>query len=68
MDMLRIGTKLYGYCNGYFGRDFFSSIKTVEAIGTDWVVARDWGDDEDKVFFYNGDPDVLLEYTKPGSG
>ena len=41
MDMLRIGTKLYGYCNGYFGRDFFSSIKTVEAIGTDWVVARD---------------------------
>lgn len=35
------GTKLYGYCNGYFGRDSYAT-KTVVASGfvgdTPWVV------------------------------
>lgn len=36
---LRVGDLLYGYCGGYFGRDSYEP-KRVEAIGTDWVVAR----------------------------
>jgi hypothetical protein len=34
-----IGTVLPGYCNGFFGRTYTS--KTIEAIGKDWIVARD---------------------------
>ncbi len=34
-----IGTTLWGYCNGFFGRDSYSP-KRVEALGVDWVVAR----------------------------
>jgi len=36
---LRIGQELKSYCNGYFGRDFFGG--RVEAIGWDWVIARE---------------------------
>lgn len=35
-----IGMMLYGYCNGYFGRDSYED-KRIEAIGHDWVVVRD---------------------------
>jgi hypothetical protein len=38
--LLPVGTKLYGYCNGFFGRNSYNE-KRVEAVGTDWVVARD---------------------------
>lgn len=34
-----IGKILPGYCNGYFGRTYTS--KVIEAVGNDWVVARD---------------------------
>ena len=34
-----IGTVLYGYCDGYFGRDD-SGDKRIEAIGADWIVVR----------------------------
>lgn len=33
------GKMLYGYCEGYFGRDSFSD-KIIEATGEDWAVAR----------------------------
>ena len=39
-----IGTILPGYCNGAFGRTYTS--KKIEALGNDWIVARD----EDGVF------------------
>lgn len=39
-SVLRIGDMLYGFCNGFFGRDSYGD-KRVEAIGSDWVVARD---------------------------
>lgn len=44
---LNPGTKLYGYCNGYFGRDSYSD-KLVIACGTwgdtNWVVVEEgWG-------------------------
>lgn len=39
-----IGTKLYGYCNGYFGRDSYED-KTIIAMGcnsgTIWIVCED---------------------------
>ena len=59
--MIAIGTKLYGFCGGIFGRDSYSE-KRVEAFGVDWVVIRN---DEGKVEY--GDIDnisELEEYTK----
>jgi hypothetical protein len=49
--MLAIGTKLYGYCGGWFGRDAYDT-KRIEAVGVDWVVARAWGGPG--VFFASG--------------
>lgn len=34
------GDVLHGYCGGYFGRDSYDD-KRVEAVGADWIVARD---------------------------
>ena len=39
-DEMYVGTILYGFCNGYFGRDSYED-KRIEAIGADWIVARD---------------------------
>jgi hypothetical protein len=39
MTKLRVGAVLSGFCGGLFGRDSFGD-KRVEAIGFDWVVAR----------------------------
>ena len=35
-----IGRKIYGFCDGFFGRDSWDD-KTIEAEGYDWIVARD---------------------------
>lgn len=37
---VEVGTKLYGFCNGFFGRDSYDD-KIVEAVGPDWIVVRD---------------------------
>ena len=34
-----IGKKLYGYCDGAFGESY--NDKIIEAVGKDWVVARE---------------------------
>ena len=34
-----IGLLLYGFCNGYFGRDSYHT-KRIEGEGEDWIVAR----------------------------
>lgn len=34
-----VGTKLYGFCDKYFGRDSWGD-KRIEAIGVDWIVTR----------------------------
>lgn len=36
----RIGMILFGYCDGYFGRDSYGD-KRIEALGADWVVVRE---------------------------
>ena len=59
MNILRVGDALYGFCGGYFGRDSYDQ-KRVEAIGSDWVVAREGGG---KVVFYIGNPEDLVKYT-----
>lgn len=41
--MSNIGRKLYGYCDGYFGRDSYGD-KIIEAEGYDWIVAREYGE------------------------
>jgi hypothetical protein len=45
MPFLQIGELLYGFCGGYFGRDSYGT-KRVEAVGIDWVVAREEGSGE----------------------
>lgn len=34
-----VGQKVYGYCDGYFGLSY--TTKIIEAIGKDWIVARE---------------------------
>lgn len=37
-----IGRLIYGYCEGYFGRDHYSTCR-IEAEGFDWIVVRPIG-------------------------
>jgi hypothetical protein len=55
---------LYGFCGGCFGRDSYYD-KRVEAIGSDWVVARD---SDGQVVFYDGFPDGLVEFRDQDVG
>ncbi len=34
-----VGTPLYGYCGGQFGRDSYDN-KRIEGVGYDWLVVR----------------------------
>ncbi len=54
--MLLIGTKLYGFCGGWFGHDAYSD-KRVEGVGADWVVARQ---ENGEALFASGE-DIHLE-------
>ena len=58
---LRVGQMLYGFCHGAFGRDSYSD-QRVEAVGSDWVVARD---ENGVARFTNSDPNELLDCTDP---
>lgn len=45
-----VGIRIYGYCNGYFGRDSYDD-KIIIASGTDWIVAQtDEGSHEFAIF------------------
>lgn len=64
---LRVGDILEGFCGGWFGRDSHGN-KRVEAIGADWVVAREVDSgkvDSGKVVFGNGKPEDLIDYILP---
>ncbi len=58
---LRVGTMIYGYCEGLFGRDSYGD-RRVEAIGADWVVLRT---EDNTVELYDGVPERLLEFSYP---
>ena len=59
---LQVGSILYGFAGGCFGRDSFND-RQVEALGPDWAVARDTVTGEPMT--YTGDLDFLAEYTNP---
>ena len=55
---LEVGDQLLGFCGGWFGRDSYHD-KIIEALGPDWVVARD----EDGCLHIGvGGPSELIEY------
>ncbi len=60
MTPIRVGTLLYGYCGGWFGRDSYET-KRVEALGADWVVAREVNS-HIPVFAWRA-PEQLVEYA-----
>lgn len=63
---IRVGTRLYGFCGGFFGRDDFHD-KRVEAIGADWVVVRYESGGVGFCSFVGDDSTLedLEEYTEP---
>ena len=61
---IRVGSMLYGYCGGAFGRMEYGPNR-VEAIGADWVVARNA---QGEPVFAPDAPEVLEEYTELKEG
>lgn len=53
---LMVGQVLYGFCGGWFGRDSYSD-KRIEAVGADWVVARE----------ENGNPVFAQSHVEDGA-
>ena len=52
--MSNIGTKIYGYCNGYFGRDDYED-KIIIAEGKKWILCSYLSIDNDRVTCVNFD-------------
>ena len=64
MDTL-IGTPLYGYCGGAFGRDSYDK-KYIVLAGKDWIVVLDSeGYPNDTIF---ESPEIMYEKIKEWSG
>lgn len=59
--MSNVGRLLYGFCNGFFGRDSYNT-KRIEAEGVDWIVARQLTDDAMPEFAQFKSEDQKLEY------
>lgn len=55
---LEVGDQLLGFCGGCFGRDSYHD-KIIEALGRDWVIARD---EEGYIHTFVGDLSELIEY------
>ncbi|URP22140.1 hypothetical protein SEA_BIG4_56 [Microbacterium phage Big4] len=68
MFLLTPGTRLYGYCNGYFGRDGYMD-KTVmhsgHINGVPWVLAVMDGDTYPMVA-HGFTSENVMEWRKPG--
>lgn len=65
MDKINVGDTLYGFCNGYFGRDSYGD-KSVVAKGNErghnWIVA--WDEWEGQLLFAEGfSEDDALNWT-----
>ncbi len=59
MERLQIGDRIRGFAGGFFGRDSHGD-KVVEAVGPDWVVARE---QQGGVVFSSGH-DILFQLWK----
>lgn len=56
-----VGIKIYGFCNGYFGRDSYDD-KVIVASGEDWIVAKnEKGHNEYATFDDPEEMDDLIE-------
>ena len=60
VEVIRVGTVLHGYCGGMFWDSH--DCKRVEAIGADWVVARELGRGAEPLFVWTA-PEKLLEHA-----
>lgn len=56
-----VGIKLYGFCNGFFGRDSYSN-KIIIASGESWIVTKN--EDEEVEFAEFGVDDSIEELLK----
>lgn len=61
---IRVGMVLDGFCGGAFARDSYAD-KRVEAVGGDWLVARNSA--TCCAEFYEGELEFLLPYIKEGA-
>ena len=57
-----IGQQLYGYCNGYFGRDSYSD-RRIENIGVDYIVTRNTNGDVELLETSEWDGKIPLSFT-----
>ena len=59
-----VGTKIYGYCDGYFGRDDYSD-KVIILEDKKWIVCLYLDTDNDRVTCVNFDTEEeKIEYIK----
>ena len=56
-SIIAVGTILYGYCNGYFGDTYDD--KRVEAMGADWIVAREIDSADNFPYFAEFDNGIM---------
>ncbi len=65
MNKINIGDTLYGFCNGYFGRDSYGDKRVVakgNERGRNWIVALD--EFEGRLLFAEGfSKDEALNWT-----
>lgn len=56
-----VGINIYGFCNGYFGRDSYSD-KMIIASGQNWIVAKGYeGRAEFASFDSHDDMEALIQ-------
>lgn len=61
---VRVGDTLYGYCNGFFGRDSYGP-KEVTFVGRDYIVAEEDGQVVTATFNDGWDISIAKEWLDP---
>lgn len=65
---LQVGDVIHGFAHGAFGRDHYTCC-TIEAVGPDWIVARNDGGGDGNVCALSGSADLeflINERDNPG--
>lgn len=59
-----VGINIYGFCNGYFGRDSYTD-KAIIASGQDWIVAINQRGETEFASFDPGDDmeELITEWS-----
>lgn len=61
MNQILVGTMLYGYCEGHFGRSY--NPKRIEGVGVDWIVARELEKNSFPLLAEFNDYDEMLDFV-----